>query len=86
MPTYAYSGQCFYNCSKIIPMFFTSTFTNSITKYICEFQGNLVQKDNLKIEDSDGVSIESLYNNEWALKNRKIDCKSTISNGYFDLL
>ena len=40
----------------------------------------MVQKDNLKIEDSDGVSIESLYNNEWALKNKKMNCKSTISN------
>ena len=32
------------------------------------------------------MSIESLYNNEWALKNRKINCKSTISIGYFDIL
>ena len=44
----------------------------------------MAQKDNLKIENSDGVSIESLYNNEWALKNRKINCKCASSFGYFD--
>ena len=28
------------------------------------------------------MTIESLYNNEWALKNYRKNCKSIISNGY----